>query len=101
MGALTLTAEQTQHLCGRAVRAAEPVRHVCVEFCDLSGSQGQVTIAEDESHLPAQHVQPFVPFVRSRVGADLITWDQDLPCLNWAWLRCEGDDDPAIYSPGL
>ena len=69
------------------------MREPGVELCDFSGSHGDVVVGEDQTHLPAEHVEPFVALVGAELGFLAFGWDDHFPGVRSAWLLGQGDHD--------
>src|SRR4029078_9298077 len=80
---------------------AEPVRKLRVELSNLAGAHRDVVLTEDQPHLAAQDVQPFVTAVDAGLGLALLGRDQDLPGVDTGVALAERDDDTTVAFPGF
>ena len=85
---------------GSAPVLPNTVRHLGVELGDLAGSEDPVAVAEDESQVAGQDVDPLVAVVGPRFGVGLARRDDDLPGLHAVGLSGERDDGPALDAAG-
>ena len=88
-------AVNTQDLDRLVIRGTEPVRHAGIELGNLALAHCDVVLAQDEPHLPRQHVQPFVPFVRTELAFALGRNDY-FPHLQTARLLGEREDHAPV-----
>lgn len=96
MDALTLSAQQAEDLDGLVAGGAEPVREPCVEFGDFARPHGDVVVGEDETHLSAQHIEPFVSLVGAEFGFFAFGWDDHFPGMRPTRILRERDDNAAF-----
>ena len=68
---------------------------------DLARPEHPVLVAENETHVPGQDVDPFVAVVRPRLWGDLAGRDDDLPGLHPIGLPGQRDHRPALDATGL
>ncbi|MNW58122.1 hypothetical protein D3C74_359690 [compost metagenome] len=90
-----MLAEEAEDLDVPLTCGAEPVGVLGVELGDLSGPQGQVEVAEDQSQAAVQHVQPFVACVTARRGVLLVRGNGHLVGLGAFVVSGEADVEPA------
>ena len=72
------------------------MREPGVELCDLSGSHGDVVVGEDQTHLPTEHVEPFVALVRTEFGFLAFGWDDHFPGVRSTRLLGQGDSSVRV-----
>jgi thioredoxin reductase len=82
------------------VRRTEPVRQSRVELGDFAGPHRDVVLAEDQSHLPGQDVQPLVAVVRPKLTLPFRRND-DLPHVHATRLLCQRKDHSAVADARL
>src|SRR4029079_19347507 len=90
---LRVVVVKNENLDGLVVGRAEPVRKLRVELSNLTGAHRDVVLSEDEPHLAAQDVQPFVAAVDAQLGLALLGRDQDLPGVDAGVALAERNDD--------
>ncbi len=91
--------EQTEDLDGLVTCGAEPVRKPCVELSHLARAHCDVMLAEDQSHLAGQHVQPFVALMSAKLGLVALRRDDDFPGVLTRGLSGQWDDESALAHP--
>src|SRR4051794_3262752 len=92
---------QAQHFNRLAVCGTEPVRELRVELSDLARAHGDVVLAEDQAHLAAEHVQPLIALVNTKLRLSLLRRDQYLPGADASRVLAQRDNDPPVALPRL
>lgn len=97
---LAAGAVHAQYLDRLVIRRTEPVRHAGIELGNFALAHCDVVLAQDESHLPGQHVQPFVPFMRTELAFPRGRNDH-FPHLQTARLLGKGEDHAPVADAWL
>ena len=93
--------EDAENLGGFLACATKPVRHLGVEGGHLAWSEHHVLVAENETHVPGQDIDPFVTVVGPWFRGDVAGRDDDLPGLHPIGLPGQRDHGPALDPTGF
>ena len=84
---------------GSVVGRAEPVRKPGVELGHFTGPHRDVVLAQDQSHLAREDVEPFVALVRAKLGLAALGRNDHLPHVHTTRLLGQREDDAAVAAP--
>jgi hypothetical protein len=98
--AFALFTEEAEHFDAAVSGGAEPVRNPSVELGSLTGSHGEIVVAQFYAELSAKHIEPFISRVSPQVGLFIVPGDGHLVCAWFSLLPRQRDEHPAVFPGG-